>query len=237
MHKLWTHLKLPERTQHTNICCPCAWLCSHVSLPCMRPPNQSKILKLDLRAVSVEKLSHNWPTVRSVNTTAQTSSCSLAASQAGLEEVTHSGHAVWWRFYLLAPLLQVALSRQRGHGAGSAWEILPCPAMKGLGVWWMRNGDWTKKKNQDVKTKKWKKKQQKLQIKKQWNVKEMKKDAAFWEKMEGGTETPSPSHPPTLRTSELLGSVVQVMMRETARRVSLELTKSVGSIWRASASM
>lgn len=34
----------------------------------------------------------------------------------------------------------------------------------------------------------------------------------------------------TFLTSELLGSVVQVMMRETARRVSLEFTKSVGSI-------
>lgn len=34
----------------------------------------------------------------------------------------------------------------------------------------------------------------------------------------------------TFLTSELLGSVVQVMMRETASRVSLELTKSVGSI-------
>lgn len=42
---------------------------------------------------------------------------------------------------------------------------------------------------------------------------------------------------PTFLTSELLGSVVQVMMRETARRVSLEFTKSVGSICRARDSM
>lgn len=42
---------------------------------------------------------------------------------------------------------------------------------------------------------------------------------------------------PTFLTSELLGSVVQVMMRDTARRVSLELTKSAGSIWRARDSM
>lgn len=41
----------------------------------------------------------------------------------------------------------------------------------------------------------------------------------------------------TFLTSELLGSVVQVMMRDTARRVSLELEKSPGSIWRAKASM
>lgn len=41
----------------------------------------------------------------------------------------------------------------------------------------------------------------------------------------------------TFLTSELLGSVVQVMMRDTAKRVSLELTKSVGSICRARDSM
>lgn len=41
----------------------------------------------------------------------------------------------------------------------------------------------------------------------------------------------------TFLTSELLGSVVQVMMRDTASRVSLEFTKSVGSIWRARDSM
>lgn len=42
---------------------------------------------------------------------------------------------------------------------------------------------------------------------------------------------------PTFLTSELLGSVVHVIMRDTARRVSLELTKSVGSICRARDSM
>ena len=41
----------------------------------------------------------------------------------------------------------------------------------------------------------------------------------------------------TFRTSELLGSVVQVMMRETARRVSLRFTKSGASICRVSVSM
>ena len=41
----------------------------------------------------------------------------------------------------------------------------------------------------------------------------------------------------TFRTSELLGSVVQVMMRDTARRVSLELTKSGASICSVNVSM
>lgn len=41
----------------------------------------------------------------------------------------------------------------------------------------------------------------------------------------------------TFLTSELLGSVVQVMMRDTANLVSLEFTKSGGSICLASASM
>lgn len=41
----------------------------------------------------------------------------------------------------------------------------------------------------------------------------------------------------TFLTSELLGSVVQVMMRETASRVSLEFTKSGASICNVSVSM
>lgn len=41
----------------------------------------------------------------------------------------------------------------------------------------------------------------------------------------------------TFRTSELLGSVVQVMTRDTARRVSLEFIKSPGSICLARVSM
>ncbi len=41
----------------------------------------------------------------------------------------------------------------------------------------------------------------------------------------------------TFLTSELLGSVVQVIMRDTANLVSLEFTKSAGSICRARDSM
>lgn len=41
----------------------------------------------------------------------------------------------------------------------------------------------------------------------------------------------------TFLTSELLGSVVQVMMRDTASLVSLELTKSGASICSVSVSM
>lgn len=41
----------------------------------------------------------------------------------------------------------------------------------------------------------------------------------------------------TFLTSELLGSVVHVMIRDTASLVSLELTKSCGSICSVSVSM
>lgn len=169
--------------------------------------------------------------------TEQTDS-SLWLCLAWLEQVIYSVMPFWLRFYLLAPLLQVALSRQRGHGAGSAWEILPCPVMKGLGE--LVDEKWQlEKKNQDMKTK-MKQRTTKFTNKQtlQWELKKEKKEAVCWEKMEVALELHAvPLRPRTLRTSELLGSVVQVMMRDTARRVSLELTKSAGSIWRARASM
>lgn len=80
--------------------------------------------------------------------------------------------------------------------------------------------------------------QKSKQTKKTKKMKQTFKQRCALREERGGTMPPRLlARPPTLRTSELLGSVVQVMMRETASRVSLELTKSAGSIWRASASM